>query len=547
MSDKKNVCIIQLTRVGDILQTYQSLLNVPNENINFILIARKRFAKPIEKILLNVFEKIHYFDTEEVFTGFDLKVTTERVEKFIQEINSDELSLLVNLSFTNSSGYLASLIQSPIKFGLSFDPKNTPQIGDKWSQYIYSNVLTGDYNPFSLVDLFAMMIGNNEVKTSLTPPVEKENFIAIHPFASTKKKRWKSLRWAELLHYFFENNKTDQVYLLGAPNETGDAEEIINTPLIFKYRNRIKNVCGKTTIEEVSDILAKAKLFIGHDSMIGHLAALNNLKTLTISLGSVRPNETSPYGSGNLTFVPQTNCFPCTVEQACENFECHADISHKIVGKFAIEILANPEVEYHNVIESLPKNLFYTSSKVFESYFTEQNLLRLREITNSTQKIKSVLKDVARITWLYFHEEKEEKTSLPFVDAQTKQELKNYLNGVSHLYELSEFGKKYSKYILEELTHENPSTEKLRKLSEQLDEIDHLQNSLRRPYPELTAILNYFAVMRANTRGETLVEITTNTFFLYNDASLICSIFYELLEKIIKQNDRVENKPAERN
>lgn len=547
MSDKKNVCIIQLTRVGDILQTYQSLLNVGTDDINFTLIARKRFAAPIEHLLKNVFSHIYYFDTEEIFAGFELSSTTSRIDEFVSKINASNISLLVNLSFTNSSGYLASLIQAPIKFGLSYNSHNQPVIPDKWSQYIYSNVLTGNHNPFSLVDLFAMMIGNNEVKTSKPEAQSKENFIVIHPFASTVKKRWKSLRWAELLHYFFENNKTEQVYMLGAPNEKAESEQILNTPLLFKYRNRIKNLCGETSVENVSEILSKAKLFIGHDSMIGHLAAIQNIRTLTISLGSVRPEETSPYGERNLTFVPQTKCFPCNVEESCENFECHADISHKIVGKFAIEVLNNPEVDYTEIIDSLPKSLFYTSSKVYESYLTEQNLLRLSEITQGSRNLKNVLKEISRITWLYFHEEKEEKNSLPFIDVQTKQELKNYLSGVSHLYELSEFGKKYSKYILEELAQENPSTDKLRKFSEQLDEIDFLQKSLKKPYPELSPMLDYFAVMRANTAGESIVEITTNTFFLYNDASLVCSIFYELLEKVLNQNDRVENAPAERN
>lgn len=547
MSDKKNVCVIQFTRVGDILQTYQSLLNVDRGNINFILVARKRFAQPIEQLLKNVFGQIIYFDTEEIFEGFDLKNTQDRLASFVNQINDCKLDLLVNLSFSPSSGYLASMIQSQIKFGLSYDSRNQTIVPDKWSQYIYSNVLTGSYNSFSLVDLFAMMIGNNGKRIAESSTATKENAIVIHPFASTQKKKWKTLRWAELIHYLFENDKQIQVYLVGAPDEQKASEDIVNTPLLFKYRNRIVNKCGKTSISEVNDIVAKSKLFIGHDSMIGHLAAINNVRALTISLGTVRPEETSPYNVRNLVFVPQTKCFPCKVEQACESFECHADINFKIVGKFAVEILQDENVEYESVVDKLPKNLFYSSCRVYESFLTEQNLYRLKEVTQSSTTVKSVLKDVSRITWLYFHEELEEKNGLPFIDIQTKQEVKKYLNGISHLYELSEFGKKYAKYILEELTQESPSTEKLRKYSEQIDEVDSLQRSLKKPFPELSPILDYFAVMRANTAGESLVEITTNTFFLYNDASLICSIFYELLEKVMNQNERTENKPVDRN
>jgi ADP-heptose:LPS heptosyltransferase len=542
VSDKKNICIIQFTRVGDILQTYQSLLNIDRGNLNFILVARKRFAQPIEGILKKVFSEIIYFDTEQVFEGFKHKNTLDRLTEFVGKINNKNLDLLVNLSFSPSSGYLATLINSKIKFGLSYDSRNQAVVPDKWSQYIYSNVLTGAYNPFSLVDLFAMMIGNPELRLSPEQDTQKENAIVIHPFASTDKKTWKSLRWAELLHYLFENDKQLKVYLVGAPNEVEKSKEIINTPLLFKYRNRIINQCGKTSIEEVNQLVGKSKIFIGHDSMIGHLAAINNVRALTISLGPVRPEETSPYNNRNVVFVPQAE-----YDEKSENEDYRSSINHKIVGKFAIEILNNPEVEYESVVDKIPKSLFYSSCRVYESYITEQNLFRLKEVTQSSTNIKIVLKEISRITWLYFHEEREEKNGLPFIDIATKQDVKKYLNGISHLYELSEFGKKYAKYILEELTQESPESEKLRKYSEQIDEVDKLQKSLKTPFPELSPILDYFAVMRANTAGETLVEITTNTFFLYNDASLICSIFYELMEKVLNQNERVENKPVDRN
>ena len=522
-------------------------MNIDRGNICFSLIARKRFAQPLEKLFKNVFSNIFYFDTEKTFEGFELKNTQERLSHFISTVNDHEIDLLVNLSFSQSSGYLSSLIKSPIKFGTSYDKKNQPIIPDKWSQYIYSNVLTGSFNSFSLVDLFALMIGNNERRLNKEIDESKENAIIIHPFASTQKKRWKTLRWAELIHYLFENDKQIQIYLVGAQNEMNSAEEIVNTPILFKYRNRIINKCGKTSVSEVYDLVGKCKLFIGHDSMIGHLAAIRNVRALTISVGTVRPEESSPYNERNLVFVPQTKCFPCAIDQSCENFECHADINYKIVGKFAVEILQNSEVEYKEIVEKLPKNLFYSSCKVYESFLTEQNLYRLKEITKGSNKIRNVLKEVSRITWLYFHEEVEEKNSLPFIDSTIKHEVKKYLNGISHLYELSEFGKKYAKYILEELSKDSPSSDNLHKFSEQIDEVDNLQKSLKRPFPELSPILDYFAVMRGNTAGESLVEITTNTFFLYNDASLICSIFYELLEKVVNQNEKIENKPVERN
>lgn len=545
-TQKKNVCIIQFTRIGDILQTCQSITNVQKENLNFILVAREKFAAPIEAIIREAFDEIVYFNTKEIFKSFELDTINKEVEEFVSKINNKNIDLVVNLSFSPSSGYLSSLIESKIKFGLSYDSKNNITIPDKWSQYIYSNVLTGHFNSLSLVDLFSMIIGNSEVKT-IDNNTKKTNNIIVHPFASTEKKRWKALKWSELIHHLFENNKDAKITLVGSPEERSRSVEILDSPLLFKYRNRINNLCGKTNLQELDEIVKAAQMFIGHDSMVGHLASRHQVQSLTISLGTVRPEESSPYGNRNLVFVPQTKCYPCNVSDSCETFDCHSDISYKVIGKFAIELLKDSNANYEDIASTIPKNLFYSTCRVFESTLTNANLYRLSEVTNNPINIKSVIQQVSRIVWLYFLEEKEEDNKLPIVDSRIKEEVKKYMNGISHLYELAEFGKKYSKYILEELSKDNPSTDNLVKFSKQLDEIDILQNALKKPYPEFSGLLDYFAVTRANTAGSSLVEITTNTFFIYNDASLLCSIFYELLEKVYKQNEQSAGAPVERN
>ena len=78
--------------------------------------------------------------------------------------------------------------------------------------------------------------------------------------------------------------------------------------------------------------------------MVGHLAALFNTPSLTISLGSVRPQETTPYHQNAYNIAPKTKCFPCFPSDACAGFQCHHDIPHQAISGSIKMLIAKNEL-----------------------------------------------------------------------------------------------------------------------------------------------------------------------------------------------------------
>lgn len=123
-------------------------------------------------------------------------------------------------------------------------------------------------------------------------PKEKENTIAIQLSAADKYKIWPVENFVKLVHKIDNNtNSNFNIVLLGVASEAHIAIDFENS---YKHKNRVENLCGKTTIDELISILQSSKLLITNDTGTLHLSVA--VKTPTISLFSpTDPNVFGPY------------------------------------------------------------------------------------------------------------------------------------------------------------------------------------------------------------------------------------------------------------
>ena len=105
------------------------------------------------------------------------------------------------------------------------------------------------------------------------PPAEKQNFAVIHPFASSVAKRWPL------------ENFRDVARGLGIPVEwcAGPEEDLEDA---VRFENLYELACW----------IAKARLYIGNDSGISHLAAAVGTPVITIFMAT-DPKVWSPRGA----------------------------------------------------------------------------------------------------------------------------------------------------------------------------------------------------------------------------------------------------------
>ena len=531
----KTFTIIQLTRLGDLVQTYQAAqeLKEAHPEIKLKLIARKKFSDSLNFLLGTVFDEIIPLDIETLFAS-NLSDYISNISQWIDQPGLKNIDVLINLSFCESSNYLATLLDADHKLGTRIDSQNNVIVKDQWSQIVYSMVMRGPYCPFNLVDIFKNILGvpPRVKETPVKSPTSEFTKLAIHPFASDSKKRWKPSKWTEVIYKFLKDNETAQVHLFGIEKELDDAQIITKSRILSRYSDRIFNHVGKLTLEQSYEKLGECSHFVGHDSLLGHIAKLHHLPTLSISLGTVRTLETTPYGPHSYVLSPRSKCYPCFPDTPCSFYQCHADLSYQATAVLLNKFTASPEIQMDEIIKEV-SSFHLDSLDIQEFGQTSTGWYAIEKLGDDTPLFRDFIRDIYRVALAFKLEEVEERLSFPNLSREHLQKLENLQQGVQQYYELCEFGKKYSRYILIEVSKEQPDVELIKSYADKIDEVDRLQELLKQTYSELVPIIDFYKVTKFNLDGDNIVELSESSYVVYNDNATLCSVLYELFGQTI--------------
>jgi ADP-heptose:LPS heptosyltransferase len=545
---KRTIAIVQVLRLGDLIQTIQmakGLREIHKDKYNLILVARKSFANSLKEMIDKVFDECITIDLNDLTlssSSVTLENTISNIRAVTGKINSHAIEVCINLSFSKSSNYLMSLIEANHKIGPHYGPDATIRIKDKWSQYLYANVLESSQNPYNLVDLFNFVVGVTVDKTSkASVNHSNKNMLYVHPFASDPKKRWNDSKWVEVLFKFLKDNQDKKVRIVGAKSDEKDAQKILKNPLLKAFSDRIESICGKYSIPELKEQFTEDSFLVAHDSMVSHLAALKNIPIVTISMGPVRPHETTPYISGVYNLSPQTKCFPCKPDTNCDFYQCHADIPYQVVNEVLNSISNGNEITCEQLKDKL-SHFHLNSTNIRVSSFDKAGVYRLENVMDDVTSYEDTIKSFYKLAWAYLFNEIEVEQDFPKLGDKTHSQLVNDMKGLQQFFELCEFGKKYSRYILEEISSKTPDIAKIKEFSNKVDEVDKLSEMVAEAFPQLTPLINFSKVSKSNLHGENLVELTESSFYSFHDTSTLTSIVYDLCEKALTKNQKNKNK-----
>jgi lipopolysaccharide heptosyltransferase II len=134
-------------------------------------------------------------------------------------------------------------------------------------------------------------------------------FIVIAPRAVAPSRRWGSENYRDLALNIIEGMGLS-IVLLGTENEYSAGQEIKHV------HDMIVNLCGETDIELAGAVMALAKLFVGNDSGLAHLAAAVQTPLVVLS-GADNPAETSPISDKKTVIIrSDLDCISC-VKNIC--------------------------------------------------------------------------------------------------------------------------------------------------------------------------------------------------------------------------------------
>ena len=122
-----------------------------------------------------------------------------------------------------------------------------------------------------------------------------ESFVVIHPTPLTAYKRWPLANWVKLIESLSQNH---QVVLSGAPiAQDRELNQAIVDLLSEAAKRKILNLDGRLKLDQLGTLLRQAKLYIGVDTSVTHLAAACNTPTITL-FGATPPTNFGPWPNG---------------------------------------------------------------------------------------------------------------------------------------------------------------------------------------------------------------------------------------------------------
>ncbi len=144
-------------------------------------------------------------------------------------------------------------------------------------------------------------------------PLDGRPFLACSLGTKVPANDWGEENWRIVLRRLAQLYPNYSLVLLGAPEE----RKLSNTAAT-EWQGRVLNLCGNLTPRESAAVMARARLFLGHNSGPLHLAAAVQTRCMTIFSARDREGVWFPYGSSHKVFYHRTDCWGCGLQVCVE-------------------------------------------------------------------------------------------------------------------------------------------------------------------------------------------------------------------------------------
>lgn len=154
--------------------------------------------------------------------------------------------------------------------------------------------------------------------------------ILLAPFGQFDFRTWQIDNWIKLLQMY-----QDQTFIItGVSDDYDKAEEIISRLNGIK----IYNICGKTTVPQLTALIAKSKLCITAESAPAHIAAAVNVKHIVL-IGGGHFGRFMPYSDDTILVYNKIGCYNCNWICKDKKYECIQSIAVDQVAQKVNQIL----------------------------------------------------------------------------------------------------------------------------------------------------------------------------------------------------------------
>jgi ADP-heptose:LPS heptosyltransferase len=348
----KKVLVIQLCRLGDLLQTTPMLRGLRREHpeAEISLMVLDGFASaPIpsrlfDRLIVLPFGRLSASLRQE--QGARWSDAVGELRAFVSEVSSGRpFDLVLNLTGSALANLLCAVIPSREVRGGVIAPDRSRVVRGQWMTYFWASLLSRSMGCINLVDLFQWTAGvgidgesleidvSDAARTRIDGWLAEKGLggarlIALQLGASDERKRWPPEQFAAMANRLPDDAGT--IVFVGSASE----QPLVDRAMAHLKRPAV-SAAGETSVPELAALLARCRLLITNDTGTMHVASSVGTRIVDLSTGPVFVHETGPYGDGHVAVEPISGCFPCAAGSICHHMSCREDLTPQDVADIA--------------------------------------------------------------------------------------------------------------------------------------------------------------------------------------------------------------------
>jgi heptosyltransferase-1 len=326
--DRQRFLIIKPSALGDVATTLPLLCDLkrayPQADIDWLL-------HPALLPLVEGHDAIHEvipFDRKTLAAWWYKPSAFRAFRSLLQKLRARRYHLVIDAQGLFRSGFLARVTGAQIRIGFAEAREFAPlfytkkvRLSDSGKKMVAVDRMRALLHPLDIntsqpADFRVPIRGVQGLVPGLDPGAP---YIALIPGARWNTKRWPLDRYAALADHLLDNSHN--IVLLGSPDE-----KTLCDTLQSKIKNgqgqqsKIINLAGKTSLQEMIALLARASLVIGNDSGPLHVAVALG-RPIVALYGPTDPNFVGPYDQLDQVLRHEVPCHPCR-RRSCSHHSC---------------------------------------------------------------------------------------------------------------------------------------------------------------------------------------------------------------------------------
>jgi ADP-heptose:LPS heptosyltransferase len=376
----QNILILQLNRLGDLVQTVPLLRRIRREHpsARITVVALEGFSGILSEC--SWFDKLVALPLKDV----EALAAAENREAFpgsppfaAHPEFRDGYDLLVNLTNDYGSSVICEKVAATRKLGRINSYEGELRLLGPWAKYFFSMVSHRLDNLFNLTDIQMGMAGfpprpepasleisgarRAEAQSLLASLGRRPDrrLVALQTGASELHRAWSLENFAVVAQGLMAAGYAE-IALMGDAKErerVGRLAEMVGMPVL--------NVAGRTSLQLLPAVLEACDLLISNDTGTIHVAAAAGTATLGLYFSTAYYSETAPYGGNHAVLQVEIPCSPCLASSRCAVQTCRDYLDPKAVEEAARWMLdggTEPPRAYPNL--SLYRSRFLTNGSL---------------------------------------------------------------------------------------------------------------------------------------------------------------------------------------